>query len=76
MWGNLECSMYSDNKYTQITITWKKMVKKKKITRAKIKYSGSSKEEITSDFLPHRGYMNQGNVHKEMRDRLQKMINF
>ena len=75
MWGNLECSMYSDNKYTQITITWKKMVKKK-MTRAKIKYSGSSKEEIPSDFLPCRGYMNQGNVYKEMRDRLQKMINF
>ena len=50
--------------------------KKKKITRAKIKYSGSSKEEIPSDFLPRRGYMNQGNVYKEMRDRLQKMINF
>lgn len=49
---------------------------KKKIIRAKIKYSGSSKEEITSDFLPCRGYMNQGNVYKEMRDRLQKMIDF
>lgn len=48
----------------------------KKIIRAKIKYSGSSKEEITSDFLPCRGFMNQGNVYKEMRDRLQKMIDF
>lgn len=39
---------------------------KKKIIRAKIKYSGDSKEEITSDFLPAAEALWIRNVYKEI----------
>lgn len=48
----LESSMYRDDKYIQITIIRKKMMKN---ISAKIRYCGSSKGEITSELLARRG---------------------
>lgn len=65
--------MSKGNKYIQITIIRKKMMRNISV---KTKYCGSSKTEITSGLLARRGSMNQGSVHQEVTDGLHKVAGF